>query len=108
MPCFMTFGGLVECAESLWGRRVGKRLFACPPIFVTRLRDGLPFVSTTVEYQGCRVTLENTLLDTGAVIGTISAEELQFLLDQLEEESETDLDYWLNRATLGSFQGARC
>lgn len=46
--------------------------------------------------------------DTGAVIGTISAEELQFMIDQLEEESQTDQDYWLNRETLEIFkeQGA--
>jgi hypothetical protein len=46
--------------------------------------------------------------DTGTIIGTISAEELQFMIDQLEEESETDRDYWLNRATLDIFkeQGA--
>ncbi len=46
--------------------------------------------------------------DTGALIGTISAEELQFMIDQLEEESQTDQDYWLNRETLEIFkeQGA--
>jgi len=46
--------------------------------------------------------------DSGAVIGTISPEELQFMIDQLEEESPTDKDYWLNRDTLDSFkeQGA--
>lgn len=46
--------------------------------------------------------------ETGAVIGSISDEELQFLIDQLEEESGTDQDYWLNRETLDIFkeQGA--
>lgn len=42
--------------------------------------------------------------ETGAVIGTISPEELQFLLDQLEEENPTDQDYWLNRASLDIFK----
>ena len=37
---------------------------------------------------------------TGAVIGSISEEERQFLIDQLEEENAADQDYWLNRATL--------
>ncbi|MFM8333538.1 MAG: hypothetical protein ACKN9T_17815 [Candidatus Methylumidiphilus sp.] len=41
---------------------------------------------------------------TGTVIGTISAEQLQFLIDQLEEENAADQDYWLNRATLDIFQ----
>jgi len=46
--------------------------------------------------------------DTGALIGTISAEELQFMIDQLEEENPADQDYWLNRETLEIFkeQGA--
>jgi hypothetical protein len=46
--------------------------------------------------------------ETGAVIGTISAAELQFMIDQLEEENPTDRDYWLNRDTLDIFkeQGA--
>ncbi len=41
---------------------------------------------------------------TGTVIGTISQDELQFLIDQLEEENSTDQDYWLNRATLDTFR----
>ena len=37
---------------------------------------------------------------TGASIGTITRDDLQFLIDNLEEESETDTDYYLNRSTL--------
>jgi processive 1,2-diacylglycerol beta-glucosyltransferase len=36
---------------------------------------------------------------TGSVLGSISEEELQFLIDQLEEEWEEDTDYYLNRTT---------
>lgn len=36
---------------------------------------------------------------TGSILGSISEEELQFLIDQLEEESEEDTDYYLNRTT---------
>jgi len=35
--------------------------------------------------------------ETGTPLGAISAEELQFLIDQLEEESDDDTDYFLNR-----------
>ncbi len=42
--------------------------------------------------------------ETGAVIGSISEQELQFLIDQLEEENQTDQDYWLNRETLDIFK----
>ncbi len=38
--------------------------------------------------------------ETGARLGAISDEELQFLIDKLEEESLEDKDYYLNRDTL--------
>ncbi len=38
--------------------------------------------------------------ETGATIGEISDEQLQFLIDHLEEEFEEDTDYYLNRTTL--------
>ncbi len=38
--------------------------------------------------------------DTGAMLGSISEENLQFLIDNLEEETEDDKDYYLNRATI--------
>jgi len=37
---------------------------------------------------------------TGRSLGTLSDEQFQFLSDQLEEESATDDDYYLNRATV--------
>jgi hypothetical protein len=33
-------------------------------------------------------------------IGEITEQQLQFLMDNLEEESEEDYDYYLNRTTL--------
>jgi hypothetical protein len=46
--------------------------------------------------------------EKGLVLGTISEEDLQFLIDHLEEESEDDVDYYINRTTLDMFkeQGA--
>ena len=41
--------------------------------------------------------------ETGRSLGSISEDQLQFLVDQLEEESSTDTDYYLNRATLDMF-----
>ena len=38
--------------------------------------------------------------DTGAKIGEISDQQLQFLIDHLEEESLEDKDYYLHRATV--------
>lgn len=37
---------------------------------------------------------------TDTPLGTITDEQLQFLMDRLEEESPRDDDYYLNRATL--------
>lgn len=38
--------------------------------------------------------------DTGESIGEITEEQLQFLIDELEEEDAEDVDYYLNRTTL--------
>jgi hypothetical protein len=38
--------------------------------------------------------------DSGAELGRINEEQLQFLIDQLEEETLTDQDYYLNPTTL--------
>jgi processive 1,2-diacylglycerol beta-glucosyltransferase len=38
--------------------------------------------------------------ETGADLGSISEEQLQFLLDQLEEEFEEDRDYYINATML--------
>lgn len=42
--------------------------------------------------------------DTDARIGTITEENLRFLVDQLEEESDDDQDYYFNAATLDLFE----
>jgi hypothetical protein len=38
--------------------------------------------------------------ETDKFIGTVSDEEFQLLVDQLEEESLDDTDYYVNQATL--------
>jgi hypothetical protein len=38
--------------------------------------------------------------DTGAFIGTITDDQLQFLIDELVEETEEDQDYWIDSATI--------
>ena len=38
--------------------------------------------------------------DTGADLGSISEEDLAFLQEQLEEESSSDTDYYINREEL--------
>jgi len=39
----------------------------------------------------------------GRVVGSITDEQLQFMMDQLEEESATDSDYYIDQATLEMF-----
>jgi len=42
--------------------------------------------------------------ETGAALGAISQEQFQFLVDQLEEESLEDRDYYISRPTLDMLQ----
>jgi hypothetical protein len=42
--------------------------------------------------------------ESGKLIGTITAEELQFLFEQLEEEGVEDQDYYIDRTTLEWFE----
>lgn len=42
--------------------------------------------------------------DSGVAIG-ITEEQLRFLIDQLEEESDDDRDYYLNTTTLDMLAG---
>jgi hypothetical protein len=42
--------------------------------------------------------------ETGALLGEISEDQLQLLVDQLEEESSDDHDYYLNVETIDLFE----
>lgn len=42
---------------------------------------------------------------TNEQIGTISEEELQFLIESFEEESTTDTDYYIDGDTIEMLQG---
>jgi hypothetical protein len=44
--------------------------------------------------------------ETGAFLGTITETQLQFLIDQLEEEDSEDTDYYINQATIDMFEQA--
>lgn len=41
---------------------------------------------------------------TGRYLGEVTEEELQFLIDNLEEESLTDVDYYINQTVLESLK----
>ena len=41
---------------------------------------------------------------TSAVIGEITEDQLNFLIDMLEEEDSEDRDYWIDQMTLDYFQ----
>ena len=42
--------------------------------------------------------------ESGADLGAITEDDLQFLIDNLEEESDDDTDYFINRSTLEIFK----
>jgi hypothetical protein len=44
--------------------------------------------------------------ETGADLGTISEEGLQFLVDQLEEEFDEDRDYYIQRELIDVLAGS--
>lgn len=46
--------------------------------------------------------------ESGETIGEINQDQLQFLIDQLEEEDTEDQDYYVNRDTLEMFREAGC
>lgn len=48
------------------------------------------------------------LYDAGSndLVGTLTAQQLYFLVDHLEEESAEDRDYYINRDTLDLFESA--
>lgn len=46
--------------------------------------------------------------DTNRDLGTITEAQLQFLQDQLEEETPEDRDYYLTEDTLDAFAEAGC
>ncbi len=48
------------------------------------------------------ITLKNK--ETGQHIGSLSEDQLQYLIDELEEEHSEDQDYWLNRAQIAIFK----
>ena len=48
------------------------------------------------------------LAESGDTLGTITDAQLQFLVDQLEEESSDDRDYYINRETLEMFRERDC
>lgn len=47
-----------------------------------------------------------SLKDSGEVLGEIDDSELQFLIDQLEEENEEDTDYYITPTTIDMMEEA--
>ena len=45
--------------------------------------------------------------ETGSLLGEINEEELQFLIDQMEEESLEDRDYSITRMEVDYFESQR-
>ena len=42
--------------------------------------------------------------ETGIFVGTVTDAQLQFLIEQLEEESTDDMDYYIDHDTLDLFE----
>jgi hypothetical protein len=46
--------------------------------------------------------------DSGKPLGTLTTDQLQWLIDQLEEEGLADQDYYISGDTLDNFEDAGC
>ncbi len=42
--------------------------------------------------------------ETGKFIASLTEDQLQYLIDELEEEHSEDQDYWFNRAQIDTFK----
>jgi processive 1,2-diacylglycerol beta-glucosyltransferase len=60
--------------------------------------ENAPVTDTTAPADRGPIELRDTL--TGQLVGHITEVQLDFLIDQLEEESTTDRDYYFDRATI--------
>ena len=71
-------------------------------------RSGTPAIALPDKLNVRRGTLMIQLHDAaqGTLIGTITDEELQFLMDQLEEESAEDRDYYISAPTIDMLEDA--
>jgi hypothetical protein len=66
---------------------------------VAALRSSTPArLRRTPELLRHMVTLRDK--DSGEVLGTVGDDDLQFLVDQLEEESDDDSDYYIDADTI--------
>ena len=45
-------------------------------------------------------------VESGTLVGTVTDDQLRFLIDQLEEESRTDQDYYIDAETLAVLEAA--
>ncbi len=50
--------------------------------------------------------IDISLKDDGSFVGTVSEDDLELLRSQLEEESESDTDYYIDAATIDMLEEA--
>jgi hypothetical protein len=69
----------------------------------------MPLCLGTEPVRGSQVANHNERInvydaDTGASLGAITEAQLKFLVDQMEEESTTDQDYWISVDEVDTFE----
>ena len=107
-PAFVDFDGAVEvvvrASDAARAHELladletpvdGAPVVAAPPIAIT----GAPAAAGVNS-----VTLTDT--GTGRIVGRITEDQLQCLVDELEEESSEDRDYYIDAATIDLLAGA--
>jgi processive 1,2-diacylglycerol beta-glucosyltransferase len=94
-------------AVFLWNRRGGAILPTMPPqqasVFPSAVAMYVP--SESGKRRGATM-IELYDNEVGVLIGTITEEQLEFLIDELEETSTTDQDYYLDESMLDMLEEA--
>src|SRR5262249_28051664 len=68
--------------------------------FVSRDTWGLPLSSSLMVSEGRSLVPRLYMKEDGSFVGTIEESDLKVLVDQLEEEDESDDDYFIDEPTI--------
>ena len=110
----MSAGNVPEILHRCLSPRVPQVVTPNGPIDDEALPDyatyhiGLPYLKLATIYPKELAMIQLRDKATGQHLGVITETDLQFLIDQLEEESLDDKDYYIHRVTLAALadQGA--
>jgi processive 1,2-diacylglycerol beta-glucosyltransferase len=107
-PAFVDFDGAVEVVVRASDAARARELLADleTPVDGAAAAAPPPLTATGAPAAGGVKTVTLTDSGTGRLVGRITEDQLQFLIDELEEESSEDRDYYIDAATVDLLAGA--